>query len=334
MIEAIAVLGGISGFAALGLGIASIKFHVEIDPRVEAVEGLLPGANCGGCGFAGCSALAKAIVEGSALPNACPPGGADAAKAIAGVMGVDAGASLKRVAAVHCKGGKSVAGEKGVYQGVEDCRAAAIVGGGPKLCAFGCMGFGTCRASCPFDAIEMTADGLPLVDMEKCTGCGNCVEVCPKNIIDLMPENKLVYIRCKNPHKGKAVTSVCSVACIGCAKCEKTCPFGAISMDQNLAVMDKEKCTSCGLCAPVCPTGNIDDLVVVRFRAKVIEDACIGCAKCIKVCPTEAVSGERKKPHVVETAKCISCYKCIEVCPVNALEKAEPYGRQVKGRAA
>jgi len=334
MLEAIAVLGGVSGLAALGLGLAGIKFHVEIDPRVEAIEGLLPGANCGACGFAGCAGLAKAIVQGDAPPDSCPPGGGDVAKAVAGVMGLDAGSSVRQVAVVHCKGGRSVAGNKGVYQGVDDCRAAAIVGGGPKLCSFGCMGFGTCKVVCPFDAIKMSADGLPLVDREKCTGCGNCIKACPKKIIDLMPEDRLVYIRCKNPNKGKAVTSVCSVSCIGCGKCVKTCPFEAIAMEAGLAVMDGSKCTSCGLCAPACPTGNIDDLIDVRYRAKVVESACIGCGKCVKVCPVEAITGEKKKPHFVEADKCISCYQCIDACPVNAFEKVDPYSRQSKGKAA
>jgi electron transport complex protein RnfB len=334
MVEALLVLGGLGCLAALGLGAASAKFHVEVDPRVEQLEGVLPGVNCGACGYAGCNALARALSEGKAPANACVPGGAEVAKAVARILGVEAGARVKQIAVVHCKGARGIAGDKGVYTGVPDCRAAALVGGGPKLCDHGCMGLGSCERSCPFDAIHVGPDGLAHVDRAKCTGCGNCVEACPKNIIDLMPEDEYVYIRCSNPHKGKAVTEVCSRGCIGCRRCEKTCPFNAISMDRDLAKIHPDKCTSCGLCAPVCPTGNIDDLVDIRYKARIEGAACVGCTKCAKVCPVGAISGEENQAHTVDAEKCISCYECLEACPVGAILKTSPQPTKGKGEAA
>jgi len=334
MVEAVIVLGGLGCAAALGLGAASLKFRAEIDPRVEALERSLPGVNCGACGYAGCGALARALSEGKAAPTACIPGGADVAAAVAHILGVDAGASVKRLAVVHCKGARGVAPDKGVYSGVPDCRAATLVGGGPKLCAHGCMGLGSCERSCPFDAVHVGADGLAHVDREKCTGCGNCVEACPKRIIDLMPATELVYVRCTNPHKGKAVKAVCSKGCIGCRRCEKECPFHAIAMDRDLARIDPEKCTSCGLCATVCPTDNIDDLVELRYKARIDDRACVGCTKCVSACVVGAISGEKKQPHSIDPAKCISCYQCLEACPVSAIAKVDPHHRGAKKAAA
>ena len=300
MLESVLVLAGIACLAALGLGVASLKFAVVVDPRVAELDEALPGVNCGACGYAGCSALARALAEGKEPANACPAGGAAVAEAVASILGVDAGAAIKQVAVVHCKGAAGVALDKGTYHGVPDCRAAALVGGGPKLCGFGCLGLGSCERSCPFDAIHVGDDGLSHVDMQRCTGCGNCVEACPKKIIDLVPETGLVHVRCNSPHKGKAVKSVCPVGCIGCTKCVKTCPFEAIRMAGGLARIDPEKCVSCGLCATVCPTSNIDDLVPVRYRVGIAADTCIGCTTCTKMCPVEAISGEKKQPHEID----------------------------------
>jgi len=334
MVEAVLVLGGLGCAAALGLGAASLKFRVHVDPRVEDLERALPGVNCGACGYAGCNALARALAEGKAPANACVPGGADVAAAVAQILGVDAGAAVKRIAVVHCKGGRGIAGDKGVYSGVPDCRAATLVGGGPKLCAHGCMGLGSCERSCPFEAVHLGPDGLAHVDRDKCTGCGNCVEACPKKIIDLMPATEFVYVRCTNPHKGKAVKEVCTKGCIGCRRCEKTCPFQAISMDRDLARIDPEKCTSCGLCATVCPTDNIDDLVDIRYKARIDDRTCTGCTQCVKTCTVEAISGEVDRPHTVDAEKCISCYQCLEVCPVQAIQKADPHRRKGNEEAA
>jgi electron transport complex protein RnfB len=334
MLPAILVLGGLGCLAALGLGAASLKFRVRVNPLVEELEGVLPGVNCGACGYAGCTALARGLAEGRAAANACIPGGPDVAVAVARILGVDAGRAVKQIAVVHCKGAHGVAHDKGVYHGVPDCRAANLVGGGPKLCSYGCMGLGSCERSCPFDAIHVGDDGLAHVDRDKCTGCGNCVDACPKRIIDLMPATELVYVRCNNPHTGKAIKAVCGKGCIGCRRCEKTCPFDAITMDRGLAKIHPDKCTSCGLCATVCPTDNIDDLVDIRYKVRIDETTCVGCTKCVEVCPVEAISGEKKSPHAIDAEKCISCYQCLEACPVGSIRKEDPSRTVGSGEAA
>lgn len=328
------ILVGLGALAALGLGLASRKFAVAVDPRVETLEGDLPGINCGACGYAGCSALARALAAGEAEPTACIPGGAAVAAALAQILGVEAGESLSRVAVVHCKGTHAVAADKGVYQGLGDCRAAYLVGGGPKLCNYGCVGLGSCERSCLFDAIHVGADGISHVDRELCTGCGACVEACPKNLIELVPSDVLVPVRCSSPLKGKAVSAVCTAGCIGCGKCQKTCPFEAIQMERGLARIDPQLCTSCGLCVPVCPTGNIDDLVEVRYRAAIDPDVCTGCGRCLEACPVEAIEGVPDKSHRVLTKRCISCYRCLAVCPVQAVSKVDPYRRGAGEEAA
>ena len=319
MIEAAIILVAIGGAAALGLGIASIKFSVYVDPRVEKVDELLPGANCGACGYTGCHSLAEAIVAGEAIPSACIPGGETVAKAVGEVVGVSTEIAERNVAIVHCKGTRDKSTVKGVYLGVEDCRAARLVLGTPKGCFYGCIGFGTCEHSCPFDAIHVGEGGVAVVDNDKCTGCGKCVASCPKQIISLAPISLEVHIKCKSPEKGKAVKSVCEVGCIGCSKCAKTCPVEAIEMKDGLAVIDIAKCISCGRCAEVCPTTNIDDAAAPRHYLEVNEQEWSGCTKCKKVCPVDAVAGEKKKPHVIDKAKCVSCMKCYEACPKDAI---------------
>lgn len=302
---------------------ASLKFAVVVDPQVADIDAVLPGVNCGACGYAGCTSLARALAEGKEPATACLAGGAEVAAAVAAILGVDAGSAVRRVAVVHCKGAAGVALDKGVYHGVPDCRAAALVGGGPKLCGHGCLGLGTCERACLFDAIHVGPDGLAHVDRQACTGCGTCVGVCPKRIIDLMPDSERVYVRCSSPLKGKVVKNACPVGCIGCTRCVKACPVEAIAMAQGLARIDPEKCVSCGLCVGVCPTGNIDDLVAVRYKAVIDRQACVGCAECAPVCPVEAITGEKKQPHRVDSDKCIACGRCLGVCPVAAIDRGD-----------
>ncbi len=334
MIAPVLVLAALGLVASLGLALASRRFRVEVDPRVGALEEVLPGVNCGACGYAGCSALAQALAEGRAEANACLPGGPEVAQAVARILGVEAGETVRRVAVVRCCGTRDVAPDKGQYLGVPDCRAAALVGGGPKACAYGCLGMGSCERACPFDAIHVGPDGLARVDRERCTGCGRCVEACPKRIIELVPDSVKVHVRCSNPHRAKAVKAVCSRGCIGCRRCQKACPVDAISMDRDLARIDPDRCVSCGRCAQVCPTENIEDLVAVRHRARIDESACIGCTKCAKVCPVDAIAGERKQPHRVDPERCIACGRCFGVCPVQAIHRGEPVVRRPGREAA
>ncbi len=247
----VAVVGIIIGFF---LGFSSEKFKVEVDPKEEAVLGVLPGNNCGGCGFPGCSGLAAAIAKGEAGVGDCPVGGEPIANKIAEIMGVEAGTSAKEVAFVHCDGNCDKAKEKFEYHGVEDCNAAMFApGAGSKACKYGCLGLGSCMKACPFDAIEIV-DGIAVVNKEICKACKKCIAACPKHLIDLVPyEEKKVKVHCINKDKGKEVMGVCSTGCIGCSICEKTCKFDAIHVVDNVAVIDYEKCIGCKACARKCP---------------------------------------------------------------------------------
>ncbi len=222
----IATLGGLGFILAVGLAYASKKFAVEIDPRIEQVEESLAGANCGACGYPGCRGYAEAIVAGKAEINKCAPAGADAARGIAEIMGMEAGEVLPKVAVVQCLGGREEAQTKFDYQGVEDCKAAQMLGAGFKSCSYGCLGLGSCAAACPFDAISMGENGLPIVDEEKCTGCGVCVLACPRDIIALIPRTQEVYLGCINKDRGPAVKKICQVGCIACRLCVKKNPEG------------------------------------------------------------------------------------------------------------
>ena len=213
----------------------------------------LPGANCGGCGFPGCGGLAAAIAKGEAPVTACPVGGADTAAKIGEIMGVSAGSGVKVVAAVKCKGTCDKAKEKYAHQGMGDCRAAAVLNGGPKSCSAGCLGFGTCVAVCNFDAIKIE-NGIAVVDEEKCVNCGQCMEACPKALIVRKPVTQEVFVECNSHEFGKAVKEKCSAGCIGCGACAKVCPVDAITMDNKLAIVDKEKCIGCKVCVAKCPT--------------------------------------------------------------------------------
>ena len=309
------------------LAIASRIFVVHRDPRVEEVLELLPGANCGACGFPGCQGLAEAMVRGEAAPNECPPGGAETAAAIAEVLGTDAGEVVPKVAVVHCKGGLSNSVQRLEYEGIEDCRAALLVGGNPKACVFGCLGFGTCKTVCPFDAVELDGEGIVHIDRVKCTGCGNCVIACPVDIIELVPEDMRVHITCSSHDKGATAKKVCKVACIACQLCVKKCPTGAIYMDDNLAVIDYSKCTNCGICAAVCPTGAIIDEIPARPKA-VIGGKCEGVGKCKEVCPVKAIEGEPGERHEIIREKCIGCGLCMEACPTKAVNMVGALGHQ------
>ena len=253
IIIAAGIVGAIGIFIGLFLGIAGIKFKVEVDEREEAILGTLPGNNCGGCGYAGCSGLAAAIVKGEAPVNACPVGGEKVGNAIAEIMGVASEVSEPMVAFVHCQGDCDKAKVDYEYTGAEDCRMLSFVpNGGPKSCNSGCLGFGTCAKVCPFDAITVV-NGVAVVDKEKCKACGKCIAVCPKKLIALVPKKATVKVACSSTDKGPVAMKACDVACIGCGLCVKNCPAEAIKVENFHAVIDYEKCTSCGTCITKCP---------------------------------------------------------------------------------
>jgi RnfABCDGE-type electron transport complex B subunit len=249
----IVVCGILVGVALVFFG---RKLHVEVDEREAAVRELLPGNNCGACGYAGCDAMAAAIVSGEAAVNGCPVGGAAAAEKIGSVMGVAAEASQKMVAFVRCNGSCAHTSVKEFFTGVEDCRSAAAIGINPWKCDFGCTGFGSCAKVCPENAIRVV-DGVAVVDPERCVGCGLCVKTCPGQLIEMIPYEQKVFVRCRNTGKGPEVKAVCSAGCIGCRLCTKQCEQGAITVENNLAHIDPALCTNCGKCAQKCPTKAI-----------------------------------------------------------------------------
>ena len=253
ILTATAVVGVVGVFVGLFLGVAGIKFRVEVDEKEEAVLAALPGNNCGGCGYAGCSGLAAAIAKGEAPVNACPVGGAPVGEKIAAIMGVEAGASERKVAFVACMGDCGKSRQDYEYFGAQDCQMIGFVpGGGPKSCNSGCLGFGSCVKACPFDAIHVV-NGVALVDKEKCKACGKCVEVCPKHLISLIPYDARYAVACSSKDKGPVTMKACDVGCIGCGLCARNCPSQAVEVKDFHAAIDQEKCTGCGTCVEKCP---------------------------------------------------------------------------------
>ena len=249
---AFCVLGGLGLVFGLVLAIASKVFYVKVDPRVSQVAECLNGANCGACGYAGCSAYAEAVVKDDAPRNLCGPGGAETAAKVAEIMGEAPGEFVRQVAFVRCSGGEK-AHNKYKYDGVKDCvLASASIGGGPRSCAYGCLGYGNCVSVCKFGALSIV-NGVAKVDHEKCKGCLACVSACPKNLIVAIPYDAVGTIACNNTDKGGITRKVCESGCLGCHLCEKNCPHNAVHIINNLSVKDFSKCQNCGICAEKCP---------------------------------------------------------------------------------
>ena len=252
IIIAACLVGGTGLVIGLLLGFAGKAFEVQTDEKEIAIREQLPGNNCGGCGYAGCDALAKAIAAGEAKADGCPVGGAAAAEAIAEIMGSQVDV-VKKVAFVKCSGTCDKAKDRFQYYGNENYKQAlSSTGGGQKSCAFGCLGFGSCVKVCAFDAIHIK-DGVAVVDREKCVSCGRCITECPKHLIELVPYENKHFVSCSSNEKGKDVKAACNAGCIGCKMCEKVCEADAIHVENNLARIDYDKCTNCGKCKEKCP---------------------------------------------------------------------------------
>ncbi|MBQ8356537.1 MAG: RnfABCDGE type electron transport complex subunit B [Clostridia bacterium] len=246
-----AILAALGAFFGILLAIASRAFAVKVDERVPLVRDALPGANCGGCGYSGCDALAAAIVEGKAPCGACTVGGDAAAQRIGAIMGVTVEKKQRMRAQVMCSGGDAHATKKYAYEGAQDCLAAARLAGGDKLCPYGCIGLGSCASVCPFDAIHVE-NGVAAVDYRKCEGCGSCVAICPKSLIRLIPYDSAHWVGCMSQEKGGTVTKQCKVGCIGCTMCQRVCEAGAVTVKNALAEIDYTKCVNCGKCVEKC----------------------------------------------------------------------------------
>ncbi len=263
---AVTVLGVVGLVSALVLYVVSHKFAVHEDPRIGAVSAVLPQANCGGCGFPGCSGFAAACVkaaDGGSLDGIqCPVGGQPVMEQVAGILGMQAGAMVPRIAVVRCNGTCENRPRIAEFDGAVSCRVQNMTGMGETACSYGCLGCGDCVGKCQFGAISMDpTTGLPVVDEEKCGGCGACAKACPRGIIEIRPrgpKGRRVVVLCNNKDKGAVANKACQVACIGCGKCVKTCDkCEAITLENNLAYIDPDKCRMCRKCEEACPKGAI-----------------------------------------------------------------------------
>lgn len=265
VLVSVIVLGVIGCLGALVLYWAAKKFYVEEDPRIGQVQEVLPAANCGGCGYPGCAGFAEALVKADSMDGFnCPVGGADMMGQVATILGRAVEAAAPQIAVLRCNGSCENRPRLNRYDGVSSCAIASNLYGGETACSYGCLGYGDCVTVCPFDAIHVNPETLlPEVDEDKCTACGKCVKACPKLLLQLRKKglkSRRIYVSCMNKDKAAAAMKSCKVACISCKKCQKACPFEAITIENNLAYIDDNKCRLCRKCVPECPNSTIVEL--------------------------------------------------------------------------
>ena len=309
----IITLSALGALAAVILYFVAQKFKVYEDPRIDQVEEVLPAANCGGCGYPGCRAFAEAMVSSDDISNLyCPVGGAEVMTEAAKIVGKAVAEAAPQVAVVRCNGTCENRPRNNKYEGAENCTIAATLYGGETGCSYGCLGLGECVDACNFDAMYMDpVTGLPVIIEENCVACGACVEACPKDIIELRnigPKSRRIYVSCVNKDRGGPARKACTVACIGCGKCEQVCAFDAITIKDNLAYIDYEKCKLCRKCVEVCPTDAIHE---INFLARKPKPAVpkkpvekkAEAKPAVKKAATETASTEKKAPAAkTETA--------------------------------
>ncbi|NQU55242.1 MAG: Fe-S cluster domain-containing protein [Bacteroidetes bacterium] len=274
IVYTIATLSVIGTSAAVILFFVAQKFKVFEDPRIDEVEEALPSANCGGCGYAGCRAFAEACVKADSLSDLnCPVGGNETMGSVASILGLEAVKKDPRVAYIRCNGTCDHRPKTSSFDGATTCAISSSVYSGESNCEYGCLGHGDCYDACDFDAIDLRAGmGVPLILDDKCVACGACVDACPKSLIELrkkFPKNRKIVVSCMNEAKGGVARKACKVACIGCSKCEKECKFDAITIVNNLAFIDSDKCKLCRKCVSVCPTSAITELNFPPRKIKV-----------------------------------------------------------------
>lgn len=269
VLTAAAILAGVGLVFGVLIAVANRRLRVWEDPRVDGVTALLPGANCGACGYPGCRGFAEACVGGRAQPAGCSVMNDEMRAEVAAYLGVDVGRAAKRVARLLCAGGSDVAPRKAAYRGIGSCAAAVAVGGGGKGCAWGCLGLADCQVSCGFDAISMGPTGLPVVDVAKCTACGDCVEACPLGLFTLLPLDAHLVVQCRSLLEGDAATGVCAVACNACGRCVADAAPGLIRIERGLAVIDYARIETVDAAAVArCPTGAIAWVEGAQFGAR------------------------------------------------------------------
>ena len=268
ILTSVLILGGVGLAFGILIAVANRRLRVWEDPRIDAVAAMLPNANCGACGMPGCRAFAEAAVEGKISPAQCSVANAEVHADIAAYLGVDAGVADKKVARLLCAGGSDVALMQAEYRGLPTCAAAAVVAGGGKGCVWGCLGLGDCEVSCDFDAIHMSEQGLPVVDVEKCTACGDCVDACPKGLFTILPLSSHLLVQCRNLVNGDEALDACKVACTACGKCVQDAAPGLISIASGVAVIDYSRIDDANPAAIArCPTNAIVWLEGAQFGA-------------------------------------------------------------------